>query len=54
LNVTTEQPEPDSIQTEPKPKKKLLGGLFKKKAKADKAKPDEKPADKKKEEDDGF
>lgn len=54
LTVTSVQPTLDSTQTEPKPKKKLLGGLFKKKAKADKAKPDEKPDDKKKEEDDGF
>jgi hypothetical protein len=54
LTVTTAQPKSDSTQTEPKPKKKLLGGLFKKKPKADKTKPDEKPDDKKKEEDDGF
>jgi hypothetical protein len=54
LTVTNAQPNSDSIQTEPKPKKKLLGGLFKKKAKTDKAKPDEQPDDKKKEEDDGF
>ncbi len=53
-SLTVSNAQPDSIQTEPKPKKKLLGGLFKKKAKADKAKPDEKPDDKKKEEDDGF
>ena len=52
LAVTTRS-EPDSAQSQSKPKKKFLGGLFKKKAKADKAKPDEKPDDKKKE-DDGF
>ena len=53
-SLTVSNAQPDSIQTETKPKKKLLGGLFKKKPKADKAKPDEKPDDKKKEEDDGF
>jgi len=54
LDVTIQQPA-DSTQTEVKPKKKFLGGLFKKKTKADKAKPDEQPGDKKKEEeDDGF
>lgn len=53
-SLTVSNAQPDSTETAPKPKKKLLGGLFKKKAKADKAKPDEKPEDKKKEEDDGF
>lgn len=53
-SLTVSNAQPDSIQTETKPKKKLLGGLFKKKSKADKTKPDEKPDDKKKEEDDGF
>ncbi|MBX2896155.1 MAG: hypothetical protein KF763_11975 [Cyclobacteriaceae bacterium] len=55
LSVSNEEQEADSIQTQTKPKKKLLGGLFNKKAKADKAKPVENPNDKKKEEeDDGF
>jgi hypothetical protein len=53
-SLTVSNAQPDSTQTEPKPKKKLLGGLFKKKPKADKTKPDEKQDDKKKEEDDGF
>ncbi|MCW5911892.1 MAG: hypothetical protein KIT62_12500 [Cyclobacteriaceae bacterium] len=51
LSITTAQP--DSIQA--KPKKKLLSGLFKKKAKADKTKPDNQPDEARKEdEDDGF
>lgn len=52
--VTTEQPVLDSAQTA-KPKKKFLGGLFGKKTKAGKTKPDKKPDEaKKEEEDDGF
>jgi len=52
--LTTEQPVLDSAQTA-KPKKKFLGGLFGKKTKVDKTKPDKKPDEaKKEEEDDGF
>ncbi|HNR74562.1 MAG TPA: hypothetical protein PKM03_10060, partial [Cyclobacteriaceae bacterium] len=50
--LTTEQPVLDSTQTASKPKKKFLGGLFGKKTKADKTKPDKKPDEAKKEEED--
>lgn len=51
-SLTSAQLQPDSVQT--KPKKKLLGGLFKKKAKAEKTSDKDPDEAKKEEEDDGF